>query len=109
MLPTAFVLALTSSSPLLSQRTLAGLSALQASIRSNNSSSSSLSRKLTRAGTMAAATAVSFIDIGANLLDDCFQGKYNGGSQKHEPDLDGVLERASATGVEKVRNRDVHC
>lgn len=43
-----------------------------------------------------------FIDIGANLLDDCFQGRYNGGSQKHDPDLDAVLERASSAGVEKV-------
>lgn len=42
------------------------------------------------------------IDIGANLLDECFQGRYNGGSQKHEPDLDAVLERARAAGVEKV-------
>lgn len=43
-----------------------------------------------------------FIDIGANLLDDSFQGRYNGGSQKHEPDLDAVLDRAAAAGVEKV-------
>lgn len=47
-------------------------------------------------------TGVRFIDIGANLLDDCFQGRYNGGSQKHEPDLDAVLDRAAAAGVEKV-------
>ncbi|CAN0556053.1 unnamed protein product, partial [Ectocarpus sp. 8 AP-2014] len=46
--------------------------------------------------------APAFIDIGANLLDDVFQGRYHGGSQKHEPDLDAVLERASAAGVEKV-------
>eukprot|EP00752_Nemacystus_decipiens_P005363 g4864.t1 len=43
-----------------------------------------------------------FIDIGANLLDDVFQGRYHGGSQKHEPDLDAVLERATAAGVEKM-------
>lgn len=43
-----------------------------------------------------------FIDIGANLLDPCFQGRYNGNSQKHEPDLDAVLERARTAGVEKV-------
>lgn len=47
-------------------------------------------------------TGMRFIDIGANLLDDCFQGRYNGGSQKHEPDLDAVLDRAAAAGVEKV-------
>lgn len=45
---------------------------------------------------------MAFIDIGANLLDDCFQGRYNGGKQKHDPDLDAVLGRANAAGVEKV-------
>lgn len=48
------------------------------------------------------SSSLTFIDIGANLLDDVFQGRYHGGSQKHEPDLDAVLERASAAGVEKV-------
>lgn len=54
------------------------------------------------AGRSCSMSANAFIDIGANLLDECFQGRYNGGSQKHEPDLDGVLERATAAGVEKV-------
>eukprot|EP00904_Undaria_pinnatifida_P010320 jgi/Undpi1/6418/HiC_scaffold_20.g08899.m1 len=48
------------------------------------------------------AGGMRFIDIGANLLDDSFQGRYNGGSQKHEPDLDAVLDRAAAAGVEKM-------
>lgn len=48
-----------------------------------------------------------FIDIGANLLDPCFQGRYHGGSQKHEPDLESVIERASAAGVEKVMSHGV--
>lgn len=98
MLPTAFVFALTSSSPLLSPRILAGHSVFQAFVRSSNSKSS---RKVAQTRTMA-----TFIDIGANLLDDCFQGRYNGGSQKHQPDLDAVLERASAAGVEKVRKNN---
>lgn len=36
----------------------------------------------------------SFIDIGANLLDPMFLGQYNG-KQKHECDLDALLERAA--------------
>ena len=47
-------------------------------------------------------TTARFIDIGANLLDEVYSGKYHGGSQKHEPDLEAVLERASKAGVEKV-------
>ncbi|CAM9707630.1 unnamed protein product [Discosporangium mesarthrocarpum] len=47
-------------------------------------------------------TSISFIDIGANLLDPCFQGRYHGGSKKHEPDLDAVIERAQRAGVEKM-------
>ncbi|CAN0250466.1 unnamed protein product, partial [Ectocarpus sp. 12 AP-2014] len=54
------------------------------------------------ARTVMSSPAAAFIDIGANLLDDVFQGRYHGGSQKHEPDLHAVLERASGAGVEKV-------
>lgn len=42
----------------------------------------------------------SFIDIGANLLDDVFRGSYHG-TQRHESDFDAMLERASAAGVGK--------
>lgn len=42
-----------------------------------------------------------FIDIGANLTDLMFHGIYNG-SQKHPADLDQVLARAFASGLEKV-------
>jgi Mg-dependent DNase len=34
-----------------------------------------------------------FVDIGANLLDDMYQGCYRG-KQRHEKDLDAVLQRA---------------
>lgn len=37
------------------------------------------------------------IDIGANLLDDMFQGRYHG-KERHEPDLDRVLDRAEREG-----------
>jgi hypothetical protein len=47
----------------------------------------------------AAAWAPRFVDIGANLLDPMFQGIYNG-SSKHPGDLDAVLDRARARGVE---------
>lgn len=42
-----------------------------------------------------------YADIGANLTDGMFQGIYNG-SQKHPSDLDFVLERSWATGLEKI-------
>ena len=53
--------------------------------------------------TMAAADGGSprYIDIGANLLDDMFQGEYRG-KKAHPPDLDDVLERAAAAGVERI-------
>lgn len=40
-------------------------------------------------------------DIGANLTDSMYQGEYRGTSA-HEPDLDAVLARAWAAGVEKI-------
>lgn len=43
----------------------------------------------------------SYADIGANLTDGMFQGIYNG-NQKHTSDLDVVLERSWATGLEKI-------
>ncbi len=54
------------------------------------------------AATVAVATAAwapRFVDIGANLLDPMFQGVYNG-SSKHPGDLDQVLARARAKGVQ---------
>lgn len=46
-----------------------------------------------------AGAGSSFIDVGANLLDDMFQGRYNGSSQKHPPDLEHVLARAWDAGM----------
>lgn len=42
-----------------------------------------------------------YIDIGANLTDDMYQGIYNR-SKKHEPDLDNVLERSWKGGLDKI-------
>lgn len=39
-----------------------------------------------------------FIDIGINLLDDMFKGRYNG-SQKHPSDFEQILERAKKFNV----------
>lgn len=42
-----------------------------------------------------------FLDIGANLTDEMFQGIYNG-SQKHPSDLDIVLDRSWKSGLDKI-------
>ncbi|XP_049876661.1 deoxyribonuclease TATDN1 [Pectinophora gossypiella] len=42
-----------------------------------------------------------YIDIGANLTDDMYQGVYHG-SKKHEPDLQKVLARAWSNGLDKM-------
>ncbi|XP_027234104.1 deoxyribonuclease TATDN1 isoform X3 [Penaeus vannamei] len=42
-----------------------------------------------------------FIDIGANLTDEMYQGVYHG-SKKHEPDLELVLKRAWEGGLTKM-------
>ncbi|KAH9631861.1 hypothetical protein HF086_014333 [Spodoptera exigua] len=42
-----------------------------------------------------------YIDIGANLTDEMYQGLYHG-SKKHEPDLDAVLARAWDGGLDKM-------
>lgn len=41
------------------------------------------------------------IDIGANLTDSMYQGIYHG-SQKHQPDLDKVLERSWKNNLSKI-------
>lgn len=41
------------------------------------------------------------IDIGVNLTDSMYQGVY-GGKQYHPPDLDAVLQRAWAAGVQRI-------
>jgi len=41
------------------------------------------------------------VDIGANLTDSMYQGIYHG-SQKHQPDLDKVLERSWKNNLSKI-------
>ncbi|ODN02090.1 putative deoxyribonuclease TATDN1 [Orchesella cincta] len=53
------------------------------------------------ADSTAAGSKLRLIDVGANLTDDMYSGMYNG-SKKHEPDLDKVLDRAWAQGVDKI-------
>jgi len=43
----------------------------------------------------------SFIDIGANLLDDMYQGNYRG-KERHEADLSIVLQRAFDNNVDRI-------
>ncbi|GIL89036.1 hypothetical protein Vretifemale_16884 [Volvox reticuliferus] len=47
------------------------------------------------------ASRMRFIDIGANLLDDMYDGKYND-KQYHPPDLMSVLDRAWVAGLERL-------
>ncbi|KAM3960328.1 deoxyribonuclease TATDN1 [Aphomia sociella] len=47
------------------------------------------------------ATIRKYIDIGANLTDEMYQGVYHG-SKKHAPDLDKVLNRSWACGMDKM-------
>ena len=42
-----------------------------------------------------------FVDIGANLLDQMYQGNYRG-KERHDPDLDTVLQRAWDNNVDKI-------
>lgn len=41
-------------------------------------------------------------DIGANLKDAMYEGFYSSKNQKHEPDIDHVLNRAWNAGLEKI-------
>ena len=41
------------------------------------------------------------VDIGANLTDGMYQGRYHG-KQYHDPDLTLVLQRAWESGVQKI-------
>jgi hypothetical protein len=50
----------------------------------------------------AGPAAMGWIDVGGNLLDGMYGGRYGGSSPKHEPDLPVVLERAWASGVQHV-------
>ena len=88
---------------------VSSFSVTSAALRVQSRAAAGGRRSERRGAIMSAASSSSptFIDIGANLLDDVFQGRYHGGSQKHEPDLDAVLERASAAGVEKVHGESV--
>lgn len=50
----------------------------------------------------AMSSSLSFVDIGANLLDERFtEGVYNG-KQRHEPDWNEVLKRAQDAGVKNI-------
>ncbi|CAM9663534.1 unnamed protein product [Ectocarpus sp. 12 AP-2014] len=110
MLSAAFVLALSSSFGSRVSAFGGASSQIRSAAVRNTSRRTSTTGKLAPTAAAAAAAArtvmsspaAAFIDIGANLLDDVFQGRYHGGSQKHEPDLHAVLERASAAGVEKM-------
>ena len=54
-----------------------------------------------KASTTAATCRRPFIDVAVNLLDPMFQGVYNG-KQRHESDMQDILERATKAGVQKI-------
>jgi len=59
-------------------------------------------RTLMASSTSPLSSYLSFIDIGANLLDERFtEGDYRG-THRHDPDLDLVMERAASAGVRGV-------
>src|SRR3990167_349585 len=51
--------------------------------------------------TQAASTGRRYFDIAANLADGMFQGNYNG-KPNHPCDIDAVLGRATANGVDRL-------
>jgi len=57
----------------------------------------------TRAMSSSAKTSLTprFVDIGANILDDRYEGTYRG-TKRHEPDLSLVVERASQAGLKHI-------
>ncbi|GIL53311.1 hypothetical protein Vafri_8943 [Volvox africanus] len=57
--------------------------------------------KFTQSSFAVRANRMRFIDIGANLLDDMYDGRYND-KQYHPPDLTSVLNRAWAAGLQRL-------
>ena len=61
----------------------------------------SIIRQHTSPSLAMSSSTLSYIDAGANLLDSMYQGTYHS-KQRHEPDLDLVLQRAYDKGVHKI-------
>lgn len=71
------------------------------STRTSSSFPSRTSTQTHRLAHTMAAVGHRYIDIGANLTDDMYQGMYNDKTY-HAPDLEIVLKRAFAAGVERI-------
>lgn len=61
-----------------------------------------LSTTSTTISTMASSSSLSFIDIGANLLDDRFTKGVYRGKFRHDTDFDCVVDRAVRQGVKRI-------
>jgi len=57
--------------------------------------------RVTRMASSSSEQQVSYIDIGANLLDEMYQGNYRS-KPRHEPDLPSVLQRAWDNHLERI-------
>jgi TatD DNase family protein len=57
---------------------------------------------LTSSASSAMSSTLRFVDIGANLLDERFTAGVYRSTFRHEPDLDDIIRRAVATGVNRI-------
>ena len=64
-------------------------------------SSSGSFRLSSKINMSADSTKLEYIDAGANLLDSMYQGIYHG-KERHDPDLDIILDRAYTSGVKRI-------
>jgi len=68
----------------------------------SSSRGSSTPTKMASSGSQSPKSSYSFIDMGANLLEDRFTKGVYRGTFRHEPDLDLIMRRAMDIGVKRI-------